>query len=164
MIEGGTDGIDNLALETSHRATNVYGERSRARTPMGPLRTCERGPRLRIAESDAHSFIGEGRARPGQAACFAHAQLVACNLCCDLWTTGRVSAYPAVQSFRLILLCGSQDECGGTAHRERIVWLLVPSPSSWLTGLMGRLTDGLNELLAGCLTAWKRWGPCKGCL
>jgi hypothetical protein len=81
-----------------------------------------RGPRLRIAESDAHAFIGEGRAKTCQAACLAHAQLVTCNLCCDLWTAGRVSAYAAVQSFRLILLCGSQDECGGTAHREWIVW------------------------------------------
>jgi hypothetical protein len=26
MIEGGTGGPDNLSLETSHRATNVYGE------------------------------------------------------------------------------------------------------------------------------------------
>lgn len=43
--------------------------------------------------------------------------------------------------------------CSGTAHRERIVWLLVPSPLPLADGLEGGLTDGLTELLADCLTA-----------
>ena len=73
MIEGGTGGLDNLpgSLTSCNQCVWGVGQRSDQvprGTPMGPLRTCERGPRLRIAESDAHALL-RGRARPGQAAC-----------------------------------------------------------------------------------------------
>jgi hypothetical protein len=89
---------------------------------MGPLRA---RPTIANRGVDAHALL-ESEARR-----LAHAQLVTCNCYCaaKLWTAGRVSAYPAVQSFRLILRGGLQGECGGTAHQDRIVWELILSIS-----------------------------------
>ena len=66
---------------------------------------------------------------------------------------GRVSAYPAVQSFRLILLCGLQDDVywHGAPGADRVVTCSLSIPLA--DGFEGRLTDGLTELLADCLTA-----------
>jgi hypothetical protein len=36
--------------------------------------------------------------------------------------------------------------CSGTAHRKRIVWLLVPSPIILADRLGGRLTDGIVRI------------------